>query len=566
MLQSLVIKNFALIEDLKISFNAGLNILTGETGAGKSIIIDALNAVLGGKVGPSSIRNSADKAYIEAVFNTNSIVTAWLKQQELLDQDGSETIVCREITKTGSRVRINGTLVNHSHVQELRQLLVTIHAQHEARTLLSHQSQLEMLDALGDASHKKLIENIRTLYYQCQDLAAQLKDLQISEEERLRRLDFARFQLNELTEAQLFEANEDELLDHKRNILANVAQLDAATQKAQALLYSASSESSSEVAASAVDLLQEATVEIDKGFHLDNELKQASELLASCLAGLEELNIFIRRYRQKLDTDPETLAQVESRLAVLASIKRKYGPTLDEAIKTRIRLVDETEELENSESTLAKLSDELAQTSKQLADLSQEVSHLRKKLAKKLSESVEKELADLGMERCRFHVAVEALPDVTSSGIDRVEFMIAPNPGQPSLPLSRIGSGGELSRVMLAIKSVFAHQDQVSSVIFDEIDTGLSGKALQSMRDKLARLARSHQILCITHQPVIASVADNHIEVSKQQLKNNTRVSAVTLTDKLRVKSLAAMASGQDSEETTLRFVRSLLDQAAELK
>lgn len=561
MLESLDIREFALIENVRVEWTPGLNILTGETGAGKSIIIDALNAVLGGKAGASFIRTGAEKASIEASFKTNPLIAAWLKKQELIDEELSTLVVSREITKSGSRIRINGTLVNSAIVQELSQLLLTIHAQHEARTLMSPQSQLEMLDSLGDQPHRKLLEKVRTLWSRRKELVAQIKELDTTEDERLRRLDFIRFQLTELNEAQLNDADEDEELSKQKKVLANVAQLSSAAALAYEVLMGGESSDSS-----TIDMLQTSLAEVERGARLDQELNEPADLLKQSLANIEEAARHLRRYGAGLDTDPEALSNVEARLAVLASIKRKYGPELTDAIANQARLAEEVDKLENAQTATEGLQEELAALDAALNESASELSNKRQKLGKKLSEQVLSELIDLGMERCKFEIKFDATPEVTSTGADRAEFLIAPNPGQPLLPLAKIASGGELSRVMLAVKSIFASADGVSTVIFDEIDTGLSGRVLQAMRDKLARLAKSHQILCITHQPIIASVADNHIEVQKEHSKDLTKVYARQLDADQRLRSLASMASGQEDAEVALNFARSLMEQANHLR
>ncbi|MBS2000886.1 MAG: DNA repair protein RecN [Candidatus Obscuribacterales bacterium] len=561
MLESLDIREFALIENVRVEWTPGLNILTGETGAGKSIIIDALNAVLGGKAGASFIRTGAEKASIEASFKTNPLIAAWLKKQELIDEELSTLVVSREITKSGSRIRINGTLVNSAIVQELSQLLLTIHAQHEARTLMSPQSQLEMLDSLGDQPHRKLLEKVRTLWSRRKELVAQIKELDTTEDERLRRLDFIRFQLTELNEAQLNDADEDEELSKQKKVLANVAQLSSAAALAYEVLMGGESSDSS-----TIDMLQTSLAEVERGARLDQELNEPADLLKQSLANIEEAARHLRRYGAALDTDPEALSNVEARLAVLASIKRKYGPELTDAIANQARLAEEVDKLENAQTATEGLQEELAALDAALNESASELSNKRQKLGKKLSEQVLSELIDLGMERCKFEIKFDATPEVTSTGADRAEFLIAPNPGQPLLPLAKIASGGELSRVMLAVKSIFASADGVSTVIFDEIDTGLSGRVLQAMRDKLARLAKSHQILCITHQPIIASVADNHIEVQKEHSKDLTKVYARQLDADQRLRSLASMASGQEDAEVALNFARSLMEQANHLR
>jgi DNA repair protein RecN (Recombination protein N) len=561
MLQELDIRNFALIHHLRVPFTAGLNVLTGETGAGKSIIIDALNVVLGGKCGAGAIRNGAEKASVEASFTLTSELTAWLKQNDLLDDDFDVLVVAREISKTGSKARINGVTVGISTVQELRQKLVTIHAQHEARTLQSSQAQLEMLDALGDEAQKKLLQTVRNLHARKKEIAARLAELNMSEDERVRRLDFARFQLVELEEANLEDGDEDEKITNQVRALSNVVELETAMSRVQEFL----SDGDSDTVPGAIDLIQRAIVELSRAAEMDQTLQPTADALNTCLDEIETQARTLRKYRDRLDTDPETLSSLEARLAQLAVIKRKYGPTITEAITRQQQLQEEVSALENSQVAGEELQRECDQISEELQRNAVELSGKRKALAQRVAERILSELADLGMPNCRFEISFEEI-ECTGSGIDRVEFQIAPNPGQPLLPVGKIASGGELSRVMLAVKSIFADADSVSTVVFDEIETGLSGKVLQAMRDKLARLGLSHQILCITHQPLIACVADNHVEVSKEQSASDTEVHAVVLDHDERLKSVAGMASGQDNQSEAIKFVEALFADGAKLR
>jgi DNA repair protein RecN (Recombination protein N) len=561
MLKTLDIRDFALIEHVSVDFSSGLNVLTGETGAGKSIIIDALTAVLGAKAGPNLIRNGADKATIEATFSSSPQVTAWLKENELIDDEVSELVIYREISKTGSRSRINGAPVNASILQELKQYLLTLHAQHEARTLMLPQSQLSMLDALGDTRHQQLQDKAKTLYARWKDLKESLEEATLSNAECEKRLDFARFQLAELAEATLTTADEDEKLESQCRILANVADLDGAVSNAYAYIKGSDSEEGQAI----IDLLQKTLAEVQQAADLDPELSAIVEPLTSSLDLVEEAARDLRRYRDTLDTDPEHLATIESRIGVLTNIKRKYGPTLLEAIAKRDELQTDIDRLENSQATLDELNGEIAKVDKDLQKTCSELSSKRQSLAKSFTASILTDLQAMGMERCQFEASFTTA-NVGPSGTDKVEFMIAPNPGQPLMPVAKIASGGELSRVMLAIKARLAAADEVSCVVFDEIDTGISGKVLQAMRDKLAALAASHQILCITHQPIIASVADSHVMVSKQQTKDKTTVHVEILNDEKRLKSLAAMASGKEDETTALAFAQSLIDQAAQIR
>jgi DNA repair protein RecN (Recombination protein N) len=539
-------------------------VLTGETGAGKSILIDALNILLGGRASVSQIRTGADKIQLEAVFEPTPATLVWLREQELIDQESNELLISREISKTNSRFRINGVLVNQALVQDLRQFLVNIHAQHEASTLISSQAQLAMLDALGDTKHSAVLQSLTEAYSHKKELDAKLKTFQLSEEERLKRLDFARFQLNELSEAKLCDADEDETLIKQQSVLSNVVSLSTYAANAQKALSGSSEDDSGFI--STIDSLQLSLSDVERGVKLDSALDPIAALLKTGLANIEEASQSLRRYQGSLDTDPETLAAVEARIAELATIKRKYGPGLPEALRRKLDLEQEIQTLENNQNQLDGLTSTLDILQEKLRSLGEDLSLRRQSLAKKLGGRVQSELADLGMERCRFEIRVDRLDEVGQSGFDKVEFIISPNPGQPLMPMAKIASGGELSRIMLVIKSIFAEADQVATVIFDEIDTGLSGRVLQSMRDKLAHLASSHQVLCITHQPIIAAVADNHLQIEKTQSEQTTKVFAKVLHADARLKTLASMASGQENEETAINFAKSLVSQANSIK
>lgn len=571
MLVELEIKDFALIEHVRVPFSWGFNVLTGETGAGKSIVMDALNAVLGGKVGPSIIRPQCDRATIEATFKSTPEISGWLKQEELCEDESETFVVSREISKNGSKLRINGALVNVGLVQELRQKLITIHAQHESRTLLSPQSQMEMLDALGDADHKKLLAKLRTLYSQRKQLVSELAERRMSESERERRVDFLRFQLQELEECQLSEPDEDELVSSQRKVLSNVAELETLLANAQEYMRGQDRDGQ----LGALELLQKAIAEISKASDLDESLLPFRQALEESVERIEDESRSIRKYCQSLDADPETLSHLDERAAQLATVKRKYGPTLADAIARRDQFEEEIVELENALTLLTDLEEELTRVSGDLLATAELLSSKRSTLAAALAKRIQSELADLGMTNCRFEIALSkstgedgacTVEDLGPQGLDRAEFLISPNPGQPLAAVAKIASGGELSRVMLAVKTIFAGADRVPSVIFDEIDTGLSGKVLQTMRDKLARLAASQQIICITHQPIIASVADNHVFVVKEQGKSSTRTQVEVLNDEGRLKALAAMAGGQENQKAALSFARALFDESVRVK
>ncbi|MBX9691727.1 MAG: DNA repair protein RecN [Cyanobacteria bacterium] len=565
MLKSISIRNLAIISSLQVDWTDGLNVLAGETGAGKSILFDALSIALGARANPSIIRAGCDKASIEVVFEPTSYVCAWLKKNELLDAEQTELIVTREITKTSSRARINGVIVNHAVLTELRSMLLTFHAQHEIRTLLSPGSQLELIDGLASKEHSKLKDKVRTLHGRYRDLRKQFADLSISESERERRLDFARYQLHEIRESGVRDPKEDEELKAQQKLLNNAQAIEKTLSETLTKLcgdYDRGFDN-----ASARDLLADAINHLESLVELDRRLEEPLELLNTSLINLEEAAGRVRAHKDGADDFSHmALSEIEERLNILATIKRKYGPDLSSVIEREAELACEVDRLENASSQMSTIAEEIDELEAVLTEASEALSRHRKTLATTLSQSIIKELSALGMERCRFSIDFDRLEEVGQEGIDRVEFMIAPNPGQPMAPLSKIASGGELSRVMLAIKSIFAHSDKIPTVVFDEIDTGLGGKVLKTLRDKLVNLASSHQILCITHQPIVASVADNFIQVCKEQSHDNTVIKARSLNEEEKVNALATMASGREEEEVSLSFATSLVKEARTLK
>jgi len=565
MLKSICIRDFALIENVSLDWHSGLNVLTGETGAGKSIVFDAINIVLGAKCASSNIRHGASKASIEAVFEPSSVVWAWLKQNELIEHDESdkEIVVAREITTSGSRSRINGTMVNVACIQDLRNLLLTFHVQHEIRTLFAGNTKLSMLDAIADKKHQQIVEKYSTVYSTYQLVKRQAHEFEMDEEERLRRLDFSRFQLNELVLADLKDEGELDELEKEKHRLGNLASIERAVYTSMSLLFDSPESNTNEKAA--YDSVCEALKELERATRFDETVEECTQILQTVLAQLDDAAKLLRRTRESLDADPERLDQIEDRLHLLSSIKKKYGPALIDAIQRRDSLSEEVEKLENNQDRVGNLKKQTEELLQECTELASKMTAARKILAGELSKQVSHELKELGMEKSQFQMAVEALDELNANGLDKVDFYFSANPGQPLQPLSKVASGGELSRVILALKVVFARFDQVGTIVFDEIDAGTSGAVLQRIRDKLCQLAGSHQILCITHQPLIASVADNHVMVHKVQSDHSTRVDFQNLTGKDKLKALATMASGSE-KQSAMAFAESLISEAKTIK
>lgn len=565
MLKSICIRDFALIDNVSLDWHSGLNVLTGETGAGKSIVFDAINIVLGAKCASSNIRHGASKASIEAVFEPSSLVWAWLKQNELIEHDQSdqEIVVAREITTSGSRSRVNGTMVNVATIQELRNLLLTFHVQHEMRTLFAGNTKLSMLDAIADKKHQQTVEKYTTIFSRYQAIKRQAHEFEMDEEERLRRLDFSRFQLNELMQADLKDDGEWDELEKEKHRLANLASIERAVFTSMSLLFDSPDSSGDEKAA--YDAVCEALKELERATKFDDSVEECTQILQTVLAHLDDAAKILRRTRESLDADPERLDQIEDRLHLLSTIKKKYGPTLSDAVQKRDSLTEEVDKLENNLYRVEDLKKQTDQLIEECVQLATKITSARKILAGELSKQVSHELKELGMEKSQFSMEVEALDDLNSNGKDKVEFYFSANPGQPLQPLSKVASGGELSRVILALKVVFARFDQVATIVFDEIDAGTSGAVLQRIRDKLCQLASSHQILCITHQPLIASVADNHVMVHKVQSDNSTRVNFQNLSGQEKLRALATMASGSE-KQSAMAFAESLMSEAQNIK
>lgn len=554
MLVELAIKDFALIDQVNVPFTKGLNVLTGETGAGKSIMLDAIDLVLGGKSSATMIRSGGEKLSVEASFKPSAEILAWLKNNQLLDGEDSQLIISREVSRSGSKARINGTLVNLALIQELRSKLFTIHSQHEARTLLSREAQLDLLDALGDGKHVKNLEKVRTLYTRYKELKAGLDELSMNEQERIRRLDFARFQLEEILEAKLSSPDEDVQIKGQLEVLRNVSALEQVCETAFALVLE------SDQGLPALSALERTQSELSKQVKADPRLEAVLENLTQGIGFIEDFASQLKKYRQSLETDPQQQTLLEERLNILAALKRKYGPNMDDVLSLRDSLEKEVEQLENADRSIEKLQNELKQIESDLAELALTISKRRKSMAFDLAKKIMQEIASLGMDKAKVEIAFEKLDSCGQSGIDRLEFLIAPNPGLPMQPIAKIASGGELSRVMLAIKTIFAQVDSVSCVVFDEIDTGLSGRVLNAVKEKMHVLSSSQQVICITHQPIIAAGADNYLQVEKSQGTDKTSIRVEPLNNTNdRIKALAAMASGYDNEASALDFARSLM-------
>jgi len=549
MLQQLQITNFALIERLSIEFGPGLNILTGETGAGKSVVIDALSAVLGERVGSEMIRSGCERALVEAAFEVSASeeVKRTLAELGFEDDDGL-LLLSREIGGRGG-CRINGRMATVSLLKQIGQSLVDIHGQHEHQSLLSVDRHIELLDRWTGEELLGLRRQMAEQYRALKSLRTELSRLQTDARERARMLDLYRFQVAEIESAGLRAGEEEELMTD-RSRLANAEKLHAATSCALDLLRDGESP--------ALDRLGEVVRQLEGLAAIDEELAPALEAANSLLYATEELARDLRVYQEKIEFNPHRLEQVEERLDVLRNLKKKYGATVEEILAYRDEAAQRVEELSHSEERGEELAGQIEALEAECRRIAARLTELRTRSAKRFEKAVVSDLADLAMEKTRFSVAIEPA-ELSETGADRVEFLISPNPGEPLKPLARIASGGEMSRIMLALKTLLARVDGVPTLVFDEIDAGIGGRTAIVVGTKLAKVAESSQVLCVTHLPQIAGRADRHFSIEKAAQGERTVITVTPLEGEDRVREIARMLGATGDAGAAVDHARELL-------
>ena len=548
MLTELSVENFALVERVRLRFGAGLNLLTGETGAGKSILLDALGMVLGERTSSDSVRHGAEKARVEAVF---ALTVGDLRLAPALESTGIEPedgllILSRELSASGkSSARINGRPVTVAVLKVIGDALVDIHGQHEHQSLMVVERHVELLDAWCGQETEVLRASVAAAWDSYTAARAEREALLREARERTRNLDIYSYQRDELDAAALVPGEEEEL-QAERLRLGSAERLHAASAAAYEALQGG-----------ALDGLSQAVREIGRGLKFDDSLSSILESLNSALYAADDAMREVRTYRDSVEFNPQRLSQIEDRLDLLKSLKRKYGEDITAMVRYREELGQKLETLENAEERLAALEalekSTLAEVEKRAAVLTK----ARKKAAEPFAKGIQTELKDLAMAATRFAVAV-APREPGPGGADAVEFLISPNPGEPLKPLAKIASGGELSRVMLALKSVMSKHVAPPTLVFDEIDTGIGGRTATVLAQKLHALGQAAQTLCITHLPQIAARGDLHFFIEKRTEKGRTAVSVLPLDGEARVQELARMLGGNNSE-TVLAHAREML-------
>jgi len=549
MLIDLIIRNFAIIDHLQVAFGAGFNVLTGETGAGKSIVIDAVGLLLGERARPDLIRTGEEEATVEAVFDLAALPEVRRQLAEAGFDNGDELLVRRIVSRSGkNKVFINGALATLAQLQELTAGLMVIHGQHAQQGLQRPDLHLEMLDALADAG--ALLAEYRRIYDEVRGLREHLRRLDEAQRERRQRLDLLGYQSRELAEANL-RLGEDEELEAERLLLLHGEKLLAATAGGYETLYGEDG--------AVCERLQSLASGLDQLTAIDPTLGTLAETLRSSTFALEDVALQLRAHGEKIVFEPTRQNEVEERLALLARLKRKYAPSIAEILALRERIEDELAELEDIDGTRDGLERRLAKAREQLDRSGTALSDRRRQGAELLRRKVEAELAGLAMARARFEMRLTPLPEPGTRGLEKGEFFLAPNPGEEAKPLARIASGGELSRIMLALKNAAPEADAVATQIFDEVDAGIGGEAATAVGEKLRAVARNRQVLCITHLPQVAAFAEAHYRVEKQERDGRTHTVLLRLHDEERTREMARMLSGAKITDRTLDHARELI-------
>ena len=547
MLSLLHIENIAVIECADISFDAGFNVLTGETGAGKSIVIDAISAILGERAYRDMIRTGADKASVRGVF-TDVPECSWFEENGV--PYDPEVVVHREVYLDGKNVcRVNGTLVSVSILRKLGIQLINIHGQHDSASLFDEANHLLLLDAFGE--NEELRNAYLSRYELVCDLRRQIQRMDMDESEKIRRMETLRYQIDEIEKAKL-ESGEDDQLEQRRKVLQNAEKLSDGINTAVSCLYG---DDNSDGAAS---LLVEAERELSRLSRYTDAFASLHEKIADLMYQVQDAAEELRDVRDNLSYSADELEQIESRLDVIHRLRRKYGATCADILVYLEQAKTELDDITFADDRLEKLKADCKKAEKTAWDAALALRDNREKTAKHLSSLILTELAQLDMPKVQFQCNFTQT-ELTTNGADAVAFYMSANVGEALKPLSKVASGGELARIMLALKNVLAQQDQIATLIFDEVDTGVSGRAAQKVAEKLRSVAKNKQVLCVTHLPQLAALASTHMLISKEERDGRTYTSVLPLDKMGRTYELARMIGGTTITETTLKSAEEML-------
>lgn len=556
MLVSLHVKNLALIEEAEVEFGPGLNILSGETGAGKSIIIGSINLALGEKVSKEILRENAEYALVELIFKVeNPQQQKLLEEMDIFPEDG-EIIMSRKITASRSVGKINSETVSASCMKAVAALLIDIHGQHEHQSLLHKKKHLEILDEYAKDELKEKKETLKACYQEYQKILEERKQAVTDDAQRERELSFLEYEINEIAEAQLV-VGEDETLESSYRKMANNRKIMEAANIAHNLTGGDSS---------ATEQIGRALRELTSVAEYDNELVQIAEQIGEIDSLLNDFNRELAAYISNGEFDEETFLETEKRLDAINHLKDKFGGSIEAVLKAQEEKEQRYQQLKDYERYLEELAKREEKAEKALQKSCKDVSAIRKRYAEKLTKLVQDTLVDLNFLDVEFTMAFQETTGYTANGTDDAEFLISTNPGEPVKPLGKVASGGELSRIMLAIKTVLAESDQIETLIFDEIDSGISGRTAQMVAEKMNVIGKNHQVICITHLPQIAAMADWHFLISKNVVNQSTVSNISRLKEKETVEELARMLGGVKVTDTVLESAKEMKELAKSVK
>ena len=562
MLVELTIRNIALIESLRLEFAQGFNVLTGETGAGKSIVVDSVNLALGGRADRDMIRTGAEKGMVQALFDVSGNARALRFLQDMdIDADSGLIAIRRELSRSGRNVcRISDVVVPVNTLRQLTAMLMDVHGQHEHQALLNPARHIGFLDEYGGAENAAAREKVAGLYAARGKVAAELKKRMSDASEKERLFDMLSFQAQEIASAKL-KPGEEQKLEKKLAVLENAEKIRAGVEGAYTLVYQGDGRGPS-----AQEALLRSAESMERIASIDDRYGSLAGRLRELYYGAQDVGYELQGMLEDLDFEPELIDKIAGRLDLIGKLERKYGPTLDDVIRFGAEAEARLHDLQTSDEAIAELKKRYRAADAELRAACAELSQLRKASAAALAAAICEQLKDLGMGKTRFEVRVEPEEKPTSAGMDRVEFMISPNPGEPLRPLASIASGGEISRVMLALKAISMDGDGVDSMIFDEIDTGVSGRMAQVVGEKMCMIARSRQVLCVTHLPQIAALGDAHFLVEKVASEERTDTLVRALDRDGRIHEIARLVGGAEESESSLSHAAHMLGEAAERK
>ncbi len=563
MLLELNIENFAIINNANIRFSNGFNVLTGETGAGKSIIIDAVSLILGERANKEFIRTGSESSVVQAVFllDKSTETSEILKEYGIEIENDNTLLITREIYTSGRSIsRVNGRTVTLNMLKRITSNLIDIHGQHQHQSLLNTDNHVDFIDLLGKKNTFILKDKILKDYNKIISFKNKLKDYEYDEKERERKIDLLKFQIDEINNASL-KIGEEEELEHDYKLLGNAEKIKKDLFNVTEVMNSSDYNNTS-----VLDQLNSISSVLSKIANLDINLQSYKDSFDATIFQLHDIIRDLRDYGDNVEYDSERLRIIEDRIDLINNLKRKYGNTIEEILQYRDEITSELEFIINSEKEINTIKDKIFEIEKSIYSNCNNLTIERKKIALQIEKDITKELEDLNMPNVSFKIKFDCYDKYTKNGIDKIEFMISTNIGEPLKPLSRIVSGGEMSRIMLAFKTILAHVDNISTLIFDEIDTGISGRTAQIISEKIDQISVTHQILCITHLPQIAAMGDTHFLIDKQIIDSKTSTKIIKLSQENRIVELSRLLGGVDLTDTTKQHAKEMLDMSKNIK